>query len=275
MKRAVPITPDFGLVAKGWEKWEQWLQPCYISLNEDLLNTAGLRQGDSVLDLGCGSGQPAILIAQRVGAAGRVVGLDLSKEMLEIARRRASELGLTNLHFQQQDVSSLPFPDASFDCVTARFSLMFLTSPDATLREVHRVVRTGGSFVACVWGAAEKNPLPRNVLKRYYELSDDSPEIPAPFRFGRPGTLAQSMREAGFNTTVEREIFVKEIFLDGLQYLTHLLESSGTWRSLLLKLEEQKLHAAKHELIMAAEQFRSGDHLEIPRCALILLGRKL
>ena len=269
MKPNEPIIPDFGRVAAAWQKWELFLRPCYDTLNEHLLRAAGIRIGDSVLDLGCGSGNFAMLEAGRVGKNGRVTGIDISSEMVAIASRSAKEMGLTNVEFQQQDVETLSF-SGHFDAITARFSLMFLKSPEIALHGIRRVLRPGRTFAACVWGSPEKNPLPRKVLERYVDLPDEDAQVPGPFRFGGPGILTEMMRRAGFQQTLEQEVHVREIFTDGRQYADHLLESSGTWGGLLMRLPQAQVAEAMQALIEAGEQHRSGDHLAIPRCALIV-----
>ena len=270
MKPHEPIIPDFDRVAGAWQKWEPLLRPCYDSLNELLLNAACIQNGDTVLDLGCGSGNFAILEAGKVGKNGRVTGIDISHERLAIARKSANEMGLTNIEFQQQDVETLSFRDQSFDSITARFSLMFLKTPEKALDRIRRVLKPGRTFAACVWGSAEKNPLPRKVFEQYVDLPDEDPQVPGPYRFGAAGILTEMIRKAGFQTTFEQESLVREIFTNGRQYADHLLESSGTWGGLLMKLQQKQLEEAMQSLIEAAEQYRSGDHLAIPRCALII-----
>ncbi len=266
--------PDFNRVALAWEKWEDWLEPCYRSFSEIFLKTAGVTEGHHVLDIGCGSGYPSVLEAQHVGIKGTVTGLDISETMLEVAKRRAKTHGLSNIQFKQCDVDSLPFPENHFDSATARFSLMFVKSPDRTLREVLRVLKKGARFSASVWANPEKNPLPRKVLEHYYDLPLENSETPGPFRFCLSGVLAQKMLDAGFQTPNQEEILVKEAFRSGQQYVEHLLEASALWGSLLLKLGAEKLTEATESLIRAAEEFREGDAVHIPRCAFIVSASK-
>jgi ubiquinone/menaquinone biosynthesis C-methylase UbiE len=226
------------------------------------------------LDLGSGSGQPALLEAQTVGENGHVVAMDISAEMLEIARRHSQERSLRNIEFRQHDIEQLPFAGSSFDAVTARFCLMFVKSPPNTLREVHRVLRKSGHFAAAVWGSAENNPLPRAVFNAYFQLPVDDSNTPGPFRFGRAGTLPGLLQEAGFVEMIEEEVNILEVFTDAAQYVTHLLESSGTWGSLLQKLDPQKYEEALRRLAAAAEEHRVGNRIEIPRNAYLVAGRK-
>jgi enediyne biosynthesis protein CalE5 len=266
--------PDFNRVAAAWEKWEDWLEPSYRTFNEILLKSARIEEAKKVLDLGCGSGYPAILEAQRVGGHGSVIGLDISEQMLKVAKRRAKTMGLTNVQFQYCDVDALPFSGNYFDCATARFCLMFVRSPRDTLQEVLRVLKSGGRFSASVWGSPEKNPLPRKILERYYDLPREDPKVAGPYRFAKKGVLVQMIKEAGFQEPREQEIAVNEVFLSGQQYVDHLLEASALWGSLLLKLDRAKLKEATEELILSAEEFRAGGEVHIPRFALIVSASK-
>ena len=102
-----------------------------------------LRSGMRLLDVGCGPGSITRGLAERL-APGQVTGLDLAPEVLATARQDAVTRGLANLQYQQGSVYNLPFSDASFDVVFAHQVLQHLREPGAALREMRRVVRTGG-----------------------------------------------------------------------------------------------------------------------------------
>ena len=112
---------DWNRVAGGWEKWDRFFDEQMAFLNHRLVADARLRAGMRVLDLGSGTGYPALLGAQTVGPSGGVIGLDLAEQMLAVARRKATTLGLANVTFRTGDVTALPFDANSFDAVTSRF----------------------------------------------------------------------------------------------------------------------------------------------------------
>jgi SAM-dependent methyltransferase len=109
-----------------------------------MLAAAGAQGGERVLDAGCGTGHTALAFAPHVA---EVVGVDLTEAMLEQGRRLAAERGLTNVSFREGDVERLPFPDASFDIVTSRYSAHHYPHPAVALSEFARVLRPGGSFL--------------------------------------------------------------------------------------------------------------------------------
>lgn len=273
MTKEVSGKPDFGSVAHAWEKWEEWLEPCYRSFNETILRLAAVTEGHRYLDLGCGSGYPAVLVAQVAGEKGEVIALDIADEMLEVARRRSKNLGLNNIQFQKQDIDSLPFASDSFDGVTGRFCLMFVSNPSKTLKEICRVLKPGGKFVAAVWGDPEKNPLPRSLFQKRFTLPASDPAVPGPFRFSGPGVLTGLMKQAGFSNPTQEEVTVHEIYLSGNQYLEHILEASALWGGLLRQLDKAMQDEVSQELVQEAEKFRTDKGVAIPRTAWIVSGQ--
>jgi arsenite methyltransferase len=105
---------------------------------------ADLRAGETVLDLGSGGGIDVILSAKRVGPTGHAYGLDMTEEMLELARRNADEAGIANVTFLQGLIEEIPLPDASVDVVISNCVINLSTDKPSVLREIGRVLRPGG-----------------------------------------------------------------------------------------------------------------------------------
>lgn len=108
-----------------------------------------IRASESVLDLGCGAGFDTFVAAQYVGLEGRIVGIDLSPEMLTVARTGQTETGFSQIEFCEAPVEALPFPDASFDVALSNGVLNLVPDKPAALREICRVLRPGGRLQAC------------------------------------------------------------------------------------------------------------------------------
>ena len=108
--------------------------------------------GQHVLDVCCGSGASAIPAATAVGPTGSVVAIDLAENLLKLGAAKASQLGLANIDFRPGDMTRLPFPDDKFDCVVCVFGIFFVPDMDMALRELKRVVRTGGKLAITTWG---------------------------------------------------------------------------------------------------------------------------
>jgi SAM-dependent methyltransferase len=133
-----------------------------------LLAEAGLVIGHRVLDVATGTGEAATLAASRVGATGRVVGIDVSAPMLRVAASKVAEQPVSLF---VMDGQTLAFRDESFDAVVCQLGLMFLPDSAGALREWLRVLRRGGRLAVCVWAAPEHVPLfgiLMDELSRYF-----------------------------------------------------------------------------------------------------------
>ncbi len=107
---------------------------------------AQLQEGQIVLDLGCGGGLDVFLAARRVGPSGRVIGLDVTPEMVEKAKSSARKGGYKNVEFRVAPIEKLPGPDESIDVVISNCVINHASDKAAVFREVHRVLKPGGSL---------------------------------------------------------------------------------------------------------------------------------
>src|SRR5262245_48046019 len=105
---------------------------------------AGLRPGEVLLDLGCGAGIDSLLAGRAVGPRGRVIGLDMTAEMVERARRNAAEAGLLQVEIRQGFIEEIPLPDASVDVVVSNGVVNLSTRKSRVFAEAARVLRPGG-----------------------------------------------------------------------------------------------------------------------------------
>jgi arsenite methyltransferase len=124
---------------------------------------ANLRPGESVLDLGCGAGIDTLLAASAVGPTGRVVGLDMTPEMVSRARRNAAAAGLSHVEIHEGLIEELPLPDQSIDVVISNGVLNLSTRKSRVLAETMRVLRPGGRVA--ITDLVLTGALPEDVLK--------------------------------------------------------------------------------------------------------------
>ena len=188
---------DWNRVASGWEKWDRLFEERAVFLNHRLIADARLQPAHRVLDLGSGTGYPALLAAQVVGPSGAVTGIDLAGDMLAVAERKAKQLGLSNVTFRVSDVTNLPFEAESFDAVTSRFCLMFLLDIPRAAAEIARVLKPGRWVAAMVWSSAERNPrvgLPMAAIKQVIDLPPPDPTAPGIFRLEKPASWPRRFR---------------------------------------------------------------------------------
>ncbi|MBA1147665.1 methyltransferase domain-containing protein [Ectothiorhodospiraceae bacterium WFHF3C12] len=169
---------------------------------EVLAETAGIKPGDEVLDVACGTGVAARAASKRA-ADGRVCGADPNPDMLAVARANAPDIV-----WHETSAEALPFPDASFDVVVSQFGLMFFDDQIAGLRQMLRVLRPGGRMVVAVCGALDHSPGYAVLVEMLHRLFGHAvaEAFRAPFSLGDTDQLRQLCRDAGLPAwDVERQ----------------------------------------------------------------------
>lgn len=189
-------------ISSGWELALGVFERGAASVTERLLELGGVRPGQSVLDVGTGLGEPALPAARLVGPSGRVVGVDISPAMLEVARRRARTAdGAAPVDFVVADLESIDLPARSFDVALSRWGLMFAVDHVAAFRSLLRLLVPGGVLAAAVWSTPPRAPMMSmgySVLSERLELSPPPPGTPGPFSMADPERVASELAEAGF-----------------------------------------------------------------------------
>lgn len=229
-------TWTYGMATNGWDVWGDWYEASFAPIMEWMCRAARLEPGKRVLDLACGTGQPALRVARLVRPGGRVVATDKDETMLAATSRRAKEAGLQNVEVLSMDMHELRFPDASFDAVTTGFALMFSPDPVKLAAEIRRVLVPGGRIAVAVWDALEKNPFFSTVFGAAAKV-DPNASMPNPFRLAPPGALESVLKTAGFS-----EVTVEPV--------TFTIESASLdehWRMLVDMALRSKLEALSQE----------------------------
>ena len=178
--------------AHAAQRWRRQSAAMGRPMTEAIVAEAKVEPGMRVLDVACGTGEPAISLALLLQGTGLVLGVDISSQPLRLASQRARERGLGNISFQQADVHHLPFPASHFDRVTCRLGVMFFSDVARALRELRRVLKPGGRITLLVWGPTQQ-PYFESTLGTILRTVPGS-TLPASgrqmFRFGEAGTLA-------------------------------------------------------------------------------------
>lgn len=165
------------------------------------LEMAGFREGEKVLEVGCGTGWALERIARQVGESGKAYGVDLSPKMLEVARDRLQKAGLmTRVELVEGDATKMRFPDEMFDAAFSTLTLELFDTPDipVVLSEIRRILRPGGRFVDLSISRETGG-----ILTRPYEwIHDKFPQ----YADCRPIYVERSLREAGFKIASTKRI---------------------------------------------------------------------
>jgi SAM-dependent methyltransferase len=161
---------------------------------------SGIEAADRVLDIGCGTGRTT-RDAARAASAGSALGVDLSSQMIAVARRVAASEGVANAAFEQADAQVHPFADASVDVAISRTGAMFFGDPDAAFTNIARALRPGGRLALVTWQPLRANEWIRSLstaLAAGRQLPMPPPDAPGPFALSDPRRVETLLRAAGF-----------------------------------------------------------------------------
>ncbi len=253
--------------ADGWRRRDELLCKGAAPVTHRMLELAGITAGHQVLDIASGTGEPSLSAARLAGGRGKVIGTDLTEEMLAYAREKAIEAGLTNIEYQCIDGETLAFPANSFDAVTIRWGLMFMPEPVTCLQQAHTMMKKDARITAACWAAPEKNPFVGvliQTLGKYMELPKPPPGTPGIFALADPEQLRKIFEAAGFRdiTLEELEISVLEV-ADGQGYWDAISDLAAPVMTLVKQLDDTTRERFIDDVISTADALRQGDTLRM------------
>ena len=261
--------------AAGWKKWDpvtmEFLQP----MKEAIINYLQPKDGQKILDIAAGTGEPALSIAASI-KNGVVTITDISEEMMEIAREKAIAKELSNIETVICDASDLPFENGSFDAVSCRFGFMFFPDIQLAANEIYRVLKPGGRFATTVWNFPEKNfwvTAIMGTIMRLMEIPPPPPEVPGMFRCCKPGRMKDILEKAGFSDIEEREILstLKTKSVD--QYWEMMTEIGASVVAALSQADDGMRSKIKEEVFLLLKQ-KCPEIVALEVSAIIITARK-
>ncbi len=258
-------------MAVSFDRWVPYIRP----VGDRLIELLELRAGQRVLDVACGTGEPALSIARRFGSRVTIIGVDSAEAMVERSRTKAAAESLSGVTFRVMPGERLDLSDASVDRVVCRFGLMLFDHPVSGAREMWRVLRPGGRVAIAVWG-----PLPQlaSVHAVWRLLSDylpptDLPAEPKMVSLGAPGALESALTQSGWSGVRIEPFTVTYRFATPLDYWD-LAADSPLWKDVFAKLSCHALVAFKARALAEIARFRDGDVVALPNQALLASATK-
>ncbi|GGY11726.1 methyltransferase [Litchfieldella qijiaojingensis] len=207
----------------AWQHWFPLIENAVGDLSRCMFDQVGLASGHRVLDLATGIGEPALEAAGRVGPEGRVLGVDISPAMIDVALARAEAAGLTNAEFRVMDIEVLSLPE-SFDIVLSRCGLMFVDDLRATLGGIRRVLEPGGRISVSFWASGDETPtlsLAERTAHRVLGLPPPGEGEKTPFALCDVTATATALEEAGFADVRIQRIAVTFEFKSASQFVSY------------------------------------------------------
>ncbi len=260
------------MAMSGWERWHDWQARMLEPVTAWYLEATGAAPGLAILDAACGTGLPALALAERVAPGGKVIATDVSDVMLAAVARKAAASGLGTLEVRCASVTSLGVPDGGMDAVSCKDGLMYC-DPVEGARELRRVLRPGGRFAISAWDELARNPFFATmfgVVGRFFPGSAPPPDAPGPLRLAGPGVLERVLHEAGFDdVTVTRVEGAWE--LDSLEMHWDVVSSmAAPVQKAAATLPAGELARFRDALGEALAPYADGDRIRLPyaaRCA--------
>ena len=257
-------------MAAGWERSRERIETTATPVREWLLRELAPSPGDTVLELAAGPGDTGYAAAALVGDAGRVISSDRSPAMVEVARRRAAELGLRNVEHRVLDAEELDLPDDSVDGVICRFAYMLMADPARALAETRRVLRPGGRLVFAVWREGERNPWVSTAGRMFVArglVPPPDPRAPGMFTLASDERIRELLSSAGFNARLIEDIPVLFVSASLEEYIETARETGGlfaqVWNEASADLQEEMVA----ELEDAFAPFAVDGRYELPGVA--------
>jgi len=261
---------EWTALAPFWRKSSSLIAGFWKAQTEALIEAVGVRPGLQILDLACGTGEPALPLARAVGPSVQITATDLVPEMVAACEENAREQGLMNVTCQQADAQSLPFPGQRFDVVTCRFGIMYFPDAARALREILRVLKPGGRAVFTVWATPDPDagiPDPLAPLAKHAEyLPKPEPGAPHMRKFAEPGTLARELATAGFREVQEEIRTVMQSFPGTPeQYWESFREAAGPLLEPIFRnISQEEASALITEITAVARSHYDGQSVNVP-----------
>jgi ubiquinone/menaquinone biosynthesis C-methylase UbiE len=273
--KSEPWGSSYRLVAA--EKWKAKSARMGRDVTLALVEFSDPKPGMQVLDLAAGTGEPGITVAGRVGSHGRVVAVDQSSDLLELASGRARDRSLSNFLTHTCDAHTLPFEDETFDLATCRFGVMFFRDPTAALSELRRVLKPGARACFVAWGTFEQ-PYWQTTVKVVHKHTGGNllePDAPDPFRFAEPGSLSRVLKAARFDELQESTRDVSWTWPGpSEEVFEYVCAVSAPFRPMLDRVREEQWPAIREEARAAIEKYQAGDEIRFGSKIVFAAGKK-
>lgn len=262
-------------MAPGWERWRAQLADALTPVREWLIWALGPRPGETVLELGAGTGETGFAAAAILGEDGRLISTDFSPEMVEVARRRGTQLGLGNVDYRVIDAERIELDSGSVDGVLCQSTYMLVADPAAALAETRRVLRREGRLALSVWGPPDRNPWASAggmVLVERGHMPPPQPGAPGVFSMGSEERTRALLDGAGFSSVRTEDVPVRFTFSDLDDYEQWIVDVGGPFAMAVRALPEDEREVLRARLSEAFVPFAADGGYGLPGVALCAIA---
>jgi len=262
-------------MAAGWEDHRGTVWAASRAVGEWLVDALDPQPGETVLELAAGVGDTGFTAAGRLGAEGRLITTDFSDQMVEAARRRADELGVSNAEFRTLDAEHMDLDDRSVDGVLCRWGYMLMRDPTAALAETRRVLRDGGRVAFSVWGDPDQNPwasIPARALLEQTGGEPPDPFAPGIFAMAREERTRELLSAAGLEPLGVENVEMAWRFDSVGEYWHYVIDLKGALARASRALPEAEQATLSGEVGRRLEPYAEGDGYRLPGMCLNVLA---
>jgi ubiquinone/menaquinone biosynthesis C-methylase UbiE len=266
--------------AAGWQAWWETIERGAQKVSDKLVELAEIKPGDRVLDIATGIGEPAVTAARKVMPNGNVTAIDISPQMLAIAKTRANSLGLDGImEFRESDGEKLDFPDptARFDAILSRFGLMFFPNLSSALVKIRHLLITNGRLSAAVWSTPSKVPLidlAFSTVRKQTNFPAPPPGTPGPFALADIEALKQLFSQAGFKDIKVDTFQITFAFDSPESYTKHIQQTATRAHEMMANQTEEVKEQTWNSITEAAWQYAdSHGRVNLDNEAICIVGR--
>lgn len=260
----------------GWGRRAQRVRDWGMPVSTWMIEQLSLQQGQRLLELAAGPGDTGFLAAELIAPGGTLISSDATEGMLEVARRRAADLGLSGvkLEFKQLQIEWIDLPTASVDAILCRWAYMLTVDPEAGMREARRVLAPGGRIALAVWDGPDANPwatIPTDALIQggYIEPIDRGVSAGI-FSLADPQRLQEMLEEAGFVDVLVESIDVTREYDRFDKFWDESLELSPSLSVALGRLTDEQRDDLRRRAESLAAPFAEGDGaIHLPGTSLV------
>ena len=259
-------------MASGWERRREEIERVTHPVSEWMVEALDPQPGDTVLELAAGPGGTGFAAAAILGERGRLISSDFSSEMVEVARRRADELGLANVEHRVIDAEEIPLENDSVDGVLCRFGFMLMPDPGAALAETRRVLRPGRRLALAVWGTATDNPwvaIAGRILAERGLSAPPEPGAPGMFVLADETRLRELLENAGFRVQRVERVPVLFEFDDVEDYIVRTTDLGGMFSRIWGDASDEDRAAMTARLAEDFAPFAAASGYELPGVAIV------
>jgi len=262
-------------MAAGWEGHRRRVWDASRGVGEWMVDALDPQPGETLLELAAGVGDTGFAAASRLSAEGRLITTDFSQAMVDAARRRAEELGVSNAEFRTLDAERMDLADGSIDGALCRWGYMLMADPATALAETRRVLGDGGRVALSVWGDPQQNPwasIPARALLEQTGANPPDPFAPGIFAMASEERTRELLDAAGLEPQRVENVEMAWRFESFADYWHHLTDVKGAIAMVVRSLPQAEQDALGEEIERRLKPYAEGDGYRMPGVCLNVLA---